>query len=31
VMMEENVVSSSGTSFMLSRQEIQQLIREACY
>jgi cyclic dehypoxanthinyl futalosine synthase len=31
VMMEENVVSSAGTTFRLSRQEIQQLIREAGY
>ena len=31
VMMEENVVSSAGTTFRLSRQEIEELIRDAGY
>jgi len=31
VMMEENVVSKAGTSFRLESQEIETLIREACY
>ena len=31
VMMEENVVSSAGTSFRLQKEEIQGLIREAGY
>jgi cyclic dehypoxanthinyl futalosine synthase len=31
VMMEENVVSSAGTSFRLAKEEIEQLIREAGY
>jgi len=31
VMMEENVVSSAGTSFHLQKEEIQALIREAGY
>ena len=31
VMMEENVVSSAGTSFRLQKEEIQTLIREAGY
>jgi cyclic dehypoxanthinyl futalosine synthase len=31
VMMEENVVSSAGTSFRLAKEEIQTLIREAGY
>ena len=31
VMMEENVVSSAGTTFRLSREEIERLIAEAGY
>jgi cyclic dehypoxanthinyl futalosine synthase len=31
VMMEENVVSSAGTTFRLSREEIERLITEAGY
>jgi len=31
VMMEENVVSSAGTSFRLQKEEIEQLIRDAGY
>ncbi len=31
VMMEENVVSSAGTSFKLNAEEIERLIREAGY
>jgi cyclic dehypoxanthinyl futalosine synthase len=31
VMMEENVVSSAGTSFRLAKDEIEELIREAGY
>ena len=31
VMMEENVVSSAGTAFRLSKEQIERLIREAGY